>query len=61
MMMIGISLMMLNVSCANKNPFVMKDGIDRQWVKAGQIITAPEDGVVLSKRAFKHYAKGCPK
>lgn len=50
-------LMTLVVGCANK-PIVFNYD-DRQFVKEGETIQAPKDGVYLSGRAFKHYSKGC--
>lgn len=54
-----MALTMLASGCAKHGEFVMREGIDRQWVATGQIVTVPEDGVLLSKRAFKFYSKGC--
>jgi hypothetical protein len=35
------------------------EGDDRAFIDKGQMFVVPHDGVYLSKRAFKHYAKGC--
>lgn len=56
---IGMLLMTLTSGCAKHGEFVMREGIDRAWVDKGQELKAPENGVFLSDRAFKHYSKGC--
>lgn len=59
MLAIGTLSMTLGVGCANKKEFVMRENVDRFFVSKGQVVTAPEDGVYLSNRAFKFYSKGC--
>lgn len=56
---IGMLSMTLLSGCAKNAEFVMREGIDRQWVDKGQQVTSPEKGVLLSDRAFKYYSKGC--
>lgn len=56
---IGTLSMTLVAGCAKDKEFVMTAHVDREWLRSGQNWEAPVQGVFLSDRAFKYYAKGC--